>query len=142
MITVVLDTNIVVSAFLNEDGLEAAVLDLALNRRLSLILSEPILDEYTRVLHRRKLGLDPKKINHALTQIRHIARMVKPTKAVSASKDDPDNRFLECAEASSADFLVTGNTRHFPKEWKTTSVVTARQLIEGIVLNLRREKDM
>ncbi|MBZ5552779.1 MAG: putative toxin-antitoxin system toxin component, PIN family [Acidobacteriia bacterium] len=140
MIAVVLDTNIVVSAFLNEGGLEAAVLDLALNRRLSLILSEPILDEYAQVLHRRKLGFDPKHIDHALTQIRHIARLVTPTRIVSASKDDPDNRFLECAEAGSANFLVTGNTRHFPKEWKATRVVTARQLIEGIVLNLRRGK--
>lgn len=140
MITVILDTNVVVSAFLNEDGLEAAVLDLALNRRLSLILSEPILAEYAQVLHRRKLGFDPKQIERALTQIRQVARLVAPSKTVSASKDEPDNRFLECAEAGSADFLVTGNTRHFPKKWKTTLVVTARELIENVVLDLKQKK--
>lgn len=140
MITVVLDTNVVVSAFLNDDGWEAAVLDLVLNRRLALLVSEPILAEYTQVLYRRKLGFDPTQVEHALTHIRQIAKLVTPKHTVSVSRDDPDNRFLECAEAGSADFLVTGNTRHFPEVWKTTKVVTSRELIEQIALNLKRTK--
>ena len=76
MIKVILDTNVVVSALLNEDGLEAAIYE-------------------------------------------------------------ADNRFLECAEESQADFLVTGNIRHFPKRWKGTQVVTARQLIELVALRLK-----
>jgi predicted nucleic acid-binding protein len=41
------------------------------------------------------------------------------------SLPDPDDRiFLECAEASKADYLVTGNTKHFPKQWKYTKRVT------------------
>ena len=46
------------------------------------------------------------------------------------STHEPDNRFLECAEAAAADFLVTGNTRHFPKSWKTTKIVNARQFLD------------
>jgi len=48
---------------------------------------------------------------------------------VSESTHDADNRFLECAEAAGADFLVTGNKRHFPKRWKKTQVVNARELM-------------
>lgn len=140
MTSIVLDTNIVVSALLNEDSLEAAVLDVALNKRLTLIVSEPILAEYSEVLQRPKLGFDPKQTESALTQIRQDAKFVTPTQLVSVSRDEPDNRFLECAEAGSAAFLVTGNTRHFPKAWKMTKVVTARALTERVVLNLRREK--
>jgi putative PIN family toxin of toxin-antitoxin system len=140
MISIVLDTNIVVSALLNEDGLEAAVLDLVMNKRLTLIVSEPILAEYSEVLQRPKLGFDPRQTEYALTQIRQVARFVTPTHPVSVSRDEPDNRFLECVEAGSADFLVTGNTRHFPKAWKKTQVVMARALIERVVLDLRREK--
>jgi hypothetical protein len=36
---------------------------------------------------------------------------------------------LECAETASANFLVTGNKRHFPKHWKNTQVVNARELL-------------
>ena len=45
------------------------------------------------------------------------------------STHESDNRFLECAEAA-ADFLVTGNTRHFPKSWKASKIVNARQFLD------------
>jgi predicted nucleic acid-binding protein len=44
-----------------------------------------------------------------------------------------DNVFLECAEAAQADYLVTGNQRHFPERWKKTKVIGARELIEFII---------
>jgi hypothetical protein len=37
-----------------------------------------------------------------------------------------------------ADFLVTGNNRHFPKQWRQTAVVNARELLEWIMPELRR----
>ena len=42
---------------------------------------------------------------------------------------------LECAEVASADYLVTGNKRHFPKRWKVTAVVNARELLGLIGAN-------
>ncbi len=51
---------------------------------------------------------------------------------VSISPDPADNRFLECAEAAQADYLVTGNKRHFPERWGKTVVVNARELLEMI----------
>ncbi len=35
-------------------------------------------------------------------------------------------------QAAGADFLVTGNTRHFPDQWKNTRIVNARELIEEL----------
>jgi predicted nucleic acid-binding protein len=43
-----------------------------------------------------------------------------------------DNRFLECAESAGADFLVTGNRRHFPKVWKTARIVNAREFLSSV----------
>jgi predicted nucleic acid-binding protein len=54
------------------------------------------------------------------------------------TSDPGDNRFLECAEYGKADFLVTGNKRHFPKQWSQAQVVNARELLECIVPELRR----
>jgi predicted nucleic acid-binding protein len=54
---------------------------------------------------------------------------VTPTRRVSVSPDEPDNRFLECADAAQSDYLITGNKRHFPKQWKTTSIVNAREFL-------------
>jgi uncharacterized protein len=49
---------------------------------------------------------------------------------VKISPDDSDNRLYECAEAAQADYLVTGNTKHFPVEHGSTKIVTPRQFLE------------
>jgi predicted nucleic acid-binding protein len=58
--------------------------------------------------------------------------MVTPGDIVTESKDEPDNRFLECAEEADADYLVTGNKRHFPKSWKSTRIVNSREFIQVV----------
>ena len=40
-----------------------------------------------------------------------------------------DNVFLECADKAGADYLITGNSRHFPKFWKKTKIITAREFV-------------
>jgi predicted nucleic acid-binding protein len=54
------------------------------------------------------------------------------------TRDPADNRFIECAEGAKADYLVTGNKRHFPKRWRQTTVVNARELLEWVVPELQR----
>ena len=132
MIRVVLDTNVLVSANLSEEGLEALVVSLALNRKIQLHVSEPILQEYERVLRYPRLKFEAKEVARFLARLRRNSVLVMPTRKVSASPDEADNRFLECAEAARADFLVTGNKKHFPKRWKTTEVVNTRELLGRI----------
>jgi hypothetical protein len=49
---------------------------------------------------------------------------IAPVRTLSVSADEPANRFFECAEAAEADYLVTGNTRHYPPNHKWTQIVT------------------
>jgi uncharacterized protein len=136
MTGVVLDTNVVVSASLNEQGLEASVLLLTFSGQLSLFVSEPILTEYAGVLHRKKFPLDPDRVDATLNQISKVSTLVQPTRTLSIASHPADNRFLECAEAAAADYLVTGNKRHFPKAWGKTRVVNARELLDLIKVQL------
>lgn len=126
---VVFDTNVVVSAHLKEDGIERLILNLALAGHLKLFLSAEIFAEYSDVLTRAKFKLTPSLVEESLELIRSSARMVKPAVAVDAASDPDDNKFLECAEAAKADFVVSGNLRHFPKEWKGTKIINAREII-------------
>jgi putative PIN family toxin of toxin-antitoxin system len=129
MISVVLDTNIVVSANLNSGGLEALVVSLALNRKFNVYVSSPILTEYEQVLLYPRLKFAREEVSKFLALVTHGSTMVRPTHTVSASRDETDNRFLECAESAGADYLVTGNKRHFPNYWKKTRTVNARELL-------------
>lgn len=129
MIRLVLDTNTLVSANINDEGLEGLVVSLGLNKKVQLCVSDPILKEYQQVLSYPRLKFATQEVARFLARLRSASIPVAPTHTVSASADEPDNRVLECAEAAGADFLVTGNKRHFPKRWKSIQVVTARELL-------------
>lgn len=137
-VAVVLDTNVIVSAHLNPDGFEAAVFLLTLAGDVEPIFSEPVLAEYEEVLLRPKFGLSASQVKESLKHLRAVGRMVRPAKSLAAASDPADNKFLECAEAGNAAYLITGNKRHFPKVWGQAKVVNARELIKAITPDLKR----
>ena len=59
-----------------------------------------------------------------------------PARPLLVAGDPGDNKFLECAEAARADYLVTGNQRHFPKFWQKTKVITPREFISIVAPHL------
>lgn len=125
----VIDTNIIVSAALRPDGLQRTVLVRALARPARLYASEAIFAEYRSVLARPEVRIR-KGLQHQLLQlIRNQSHFVTVFRTLDVTKDPGDNKFLECADAARADYLVTGNLRHFPRFWKSTKVVTSVEFI-------------
>jgi putative PIN family toxin of toxin-antitoxin system len=125
----VLDTNILVSAALKPDGLQRTVLILAMTKPARLYVSNAILAEYGEVLARAEFKVRKGLQQQLLQFIRNHAQLIKPARALEVSMDPDDNKFLECADAARADYLITGNQRHFPKFWKQTKVITSREFI-------------
>ena len=140
MIRVVIDTNVVVSANLSDEGLPAAILDLAANRKIRMCVSEAVVAEYKEVLNRPRLKLTPQRIARSLAVIRKTSLFVRPVRTITLIKDDPDNRLLECAQAAGAGYLVTGNTRHFPRTFESTVIVTPKQFIDLLLPLLARSR--
>jgi putative PIN family toxin of toxin-antitoxin system len=132
----VIDTNIVVSAALKPDGLQRTVLLLAITKPATLYVSEAVLAEYREVLARPELKIRKGLRQQLLQLIRSHSHTVKPSRALQVAKDPDDNKFLECADAARADYLVTGNARHFPKFWKKTKVITSREFIDIVAPHL------
>lgn len=145
MIKVVIDTNVVVSANLVEQGPSATILKLATSmklprRDLQMFASPPILAEYERVLRRPRLRFDPTRIAATLSLIRGASKVVFPSRRLRISDDESDNRFYECAEAAVADYLITGNVRHFSKDYKTTKIISPRDFLDRVVPLLSRAR--
>jgi putative PIN family toxin of toxin-antitoxin system len=132
----VFDTNVVVSAALNRDGLPSTVLLIAMTRPARLYVSPKIMMEYVTVLSRRELGLRRGPRQQLLQLIRNRAHIVHPKRILSVTPDPDDNVFLECAEAARADYLVTGNLRHYPVFWKSTKVINPREFLTLITPHL------
>ncbi len=126
----VLDTNVVVSAHLRGDGREALILELALSGRFQLVVSGALLEEYEEVLQRPRFDLDPDKIGRSIQAIRKAALLVQPPTKLDVTRDPDDNKVLECALEGGAEYVVTGNTRHFPKHFQAVEIVPPRQFLE------------
>jgi putative PIN family toxin of toxin-antitoxin system len=123
---VVLDTNVVLSACLKAEGLEARVVDMALRGEIQVCVTGEVVDEYADVLFRDKFRACRERAELLLAGIQNCAVKVFAAEAVTAASDEDDNRFLECAVAANAEYLITGNLRHYPSEWGLTRVVNAR----------------
>lgn len=67
-----------------------------------------------------------------LDLIENRALLIRPFDRLEVCTDPKDNIFLECAEACRADYLITGNKRHFPAFWKMTKAVTGREFLSII----------
>lgn len=126
----VVDTNVIVSAALKPDGLQRTVLLLTITKPARLYVTEEIIAEYRDVLSRAELKIRQGLRQQLLQLIQNHAHAVKPSRPLRVTSDPDDNKFLECADAARADYLITGNQRHFPKFWKKTKVITSREFID------------
>lgn len=132
----VLDTNVLISAALKPEGLQRTVLILAVTKPAHLYISSAILTEYRDVLARPELQIRRGVQQEALQLIKRRVRSIVPGKRLQVTIDPKDNIFLECADEARADYLVTGNVRHFPRFWKRTKVITSREFVNIVAPHL------
>ncbi len=111
-------------------GLEARLTEMAVAGAIELCVTKEVMGEYVDVLNRRKFVTWRESGSRLLEAFGRVAAFVHPKTRIEAAKDPDDNRFLECAEAAGADYLVTGNLRHYPAEWGSTKIVNARNFFE------------
>jgi len=139
MLTIVVDTNVVVSGLLKPGTKPELVLMLVFDKEYKicqLCLSDEILTEYQRVLTYGKFRehLDQNKIKRFLSELKKHSLRVIPRVSVNVLKDDPsDNKFLACSLEAKADFLITGNIKHFRfKKFHDTRIVSPAKFLDTI----------
>lgn len=125
----VIDTNVVISAAIKPAGLQRMVLLLAITKPARLYISSPILEEYSEVLARPEVKIRKGLRQQLLQLVKNHSYTVASTRRLEVTSDPDDNMFLECADVARADYLVTGNQKHFPRFWKKTKIITPREFI-------------
>lgn len=126
----VLDANVFVSALINTRGTPRQIITLWREEAFELLVSEAILEEVGRVLRYPKIAafhkLPEPELQEFLTLLRDESRVIEPAERVDVSPDDPDNRYIECAVAGSAGYLVTGDKLHLLPigEYQGVKIVT------------------
>lgn len=108
---VVLDTNVLISAYVFPGGTPEAVLRLVLAGRAEMVTSRSLLAEFGRILQ-RKFEWAPAMSEEAVRQVARLSSVVEPADALAVVDDDPDDdRVLEAAIAGGASCVVSGD-RH------------------------------
>jgi putative PIN family toxin of toxin-antitoxin system len=130
---IVLDTNVLVSGLWSPFGPPGEIVSLVAAGALPLLLDERILGEYREVLARRGFGFDLEMVESLLFQVEATGEFVVTQPLPERLPDPDDEAFLEVALAAHADFLVTGNLRHFPARLRQgVAVVSPRDFLEAL----------
>lgn len=112
---VVLDTNVIVSALLTPEGNAARVLAVVLSGSYAILVDQRIIGEYQTVLLRSKFKFPQSSILALLNTLTHLAEHIIALPLAATLPDEDDLPFLEVAITGNADYLVTGNSKHFPQ---------------------------
>ena len=131
---VVLDTNVLVSGLLSPGSTCGTVVRMMGARAFSLCCDARILAEYRDVLSRPCFRFDAGMVAWVLDFIEREAFVCCARPLAHTLQDADDAPFLEVALAASADYLVTGNARHFPvRKAAAPCVVTPREFLDFLV---------
>ena len=108
---VVLDTNVLISAALRQDGPPRAVVDAVRLKNGVLLFSEETFDELRSRLHSPKFdGYVNREVRLVyLTQLKAVSEWVSIAGAKLGCRDSDDDKLLETALMGEADCLITGD---------------------------------
>lgn len=133
MTRAVFDTVVFVRSLINPYG-RWGELVFSYQDSYQLFVSQQIVEEYLEVLHRPELAKKFKALtNLDLAKIIDLvgqAPLVEISTIPTASRDPKDNKFLACAQAAKADYLVTEDRDLLDiGEYQDTKIVTALEFL-------------
>jgi putative PIN family toxin of toxin-antitoxin system len=109
MISAVLDSNIIISAFLF-NGRQRIILEYAIRGVFKVNISNNIISEIEVVLKRPKFKLTHNHIGLFISEIESLCEICYPkNEIIDICRDSKDHIILECAIESNSDYIVTGD---------------------------------
>lgn len=131
MIKAVVDTNVFISSFFG--GNPRKIIDLWKTGQISICLSRNIVDEYVKVLHRLGLENEPalEEILRIFASGFHIVFTTRTPKLHLVEKEPDDDKFIECAVALKADYIISGDKALLSVEdYMGIKIVTPKKFID------------
>ena len=115
---VIIDTNVIVSAFLStkQDSATVLVLELLYSQKIRIAYSEVIIKEYIDVLNRDKFQFDKAEIERFIGFIIEFGIKIKENKSNVVLNDKKDQPFYDLKCTIDNAILITGNLKHFAIE--------------------------
>ena len=131
MTRVVVDTNVFVSSFFG--GNPRKIVDLWKSGQVTICLSKPIIDEYVEVFQR--LGLQNERELGELLNLfargLHVLFSANTPELHLVKEDPDDDKFIECAVALKADFVISGDKNLIAiQDYMSIRIVTPKEFLD------------
>ncbi|MGD0887510.1 MAG: putative toxin-antitoxin system toxin component, PIN family [Thermodesulfovibrionales bacterium] len=130
---VVLDTNVLISSILFKGEL-VGIVDLWKKGKIVPVVSKETFNEFRKVLEYPKFRLTKGEIKTIVEEVLPFFEIVETTVEVSGvCKDPDDDKFIACALAGAADFIVSGDKDLCDiGKYKSVKIVRASDLLRII----------
>jgi uncharacterized protein len=138
VITAVCDTNVYISSLISSSGPPDEVLALGRAKKISIAISQPIVNEIKEVLE-QKLLIGKDVVNGVIEEISRFTFMVEPGKTVHVIKiNEADNRIIECAVEAKARFIISGDKKHLLplKKFEGIRIVSPVEFLKAMNSNM------
>jgi putative PIN family toxin of toxin-antitoxin system len=129
---VVIDTNVMVSAYLG--GRLETIIVAWIEGKFVLTVSNQIVNEYINVLSRPKFKIARAELDDFAALILSKAEFVVPGESIRVVEADPsDNKFLEAAVTGQADYIISGD-KHLRdlKEFRGIAILSPSAFLEQL----------
>jgi len=133
---IVIDANIFVSASF-WGGKPEVILKLVEKGKDTLFITDEIIAEVEDVFGRPKIPATEAEKRYKLQRIKRISRKITVPDSqlitTGGSRDKTDNKYLECAVAANADYIISGDKHLLElKEYSGVKIVTAAEYLDII----------
>jgi uncharacterized protein len=108
---IVLDTNALLMSLPHRSPYRP-IFDAFLAGKIHFLIENSILNEYVEILEKRTDEIVAHNIGELLVNSPNVMRVEVTTKWLLITQDPDDDKFVDCAVAGQADYLVTNDT-HF-----------------------------
>ncbi len=133
---VIIDTNVLISAAISGRTPEAVILWVVDRRDVQWIVSEEILTEYKGVLSRPRFKLSSTQQERWFQVLEEATTLVTVNMETNFPRDQKHAKFLSCALASEADFLITGDRDFSEAQALIETTIVSVSLFQRLIREL------
>jgi uncharacterized protein len=134
---IIIDTNVLVSAVLRGREPRAIIQFIVDNPDFEWIVSEEILTEYKEVLSRSKFKLPPEICLEWFEILENLTTVIDVNVEIDFPQGRKDAKFLSCAIAADADFLVTGDSDFDSAQSLVKTAIISVSLFKKLVCDVK-----
>lgn len=128
----VIDTNVVFAGLANRNGAPHKIFQRFFKRQFDWVVSPDVLNEYHSVLTISK-KIPAKSVLIFLKLLQDLTVHVDIENKLQICRDRDNDKFLETALVSKADFLVSKNLKHFPrKSYQGIQIVKVSDFLKAL----------